>query len=246
MIITTSEFSVLQQKARMRLLRLHYEAQCGHLGGNLSCIDILLYLHFYVMKFGAPNPYDDDIFILSKGHSAGAYYVTLWAMGLMSEEELSTFHKDSGLCGHITAAHSMFGTGSLGHGLSLAVGVAKARQLSGAKGRVFCLLSDGETEEGSTQEALRFSQFFDNLVVVVDGNGLKGFGECVAWEKFRHFNGHNLCGLQNAFNHRRIFFETVKGFGTCYAEKMESHYLPLNEQQYKEACAAIIFEDVAA
>lgn len=219
----------LQKKARLRLLQLHYESKSGHLGGNLSCLDILLYLHHYVMK-------PDDVFILSKGHSAGSLYVVLWTLGKIADDELKTFHKDGTyLCSHITAKHSPFGTGSLGHGLSLAVGMAMAKKIRGESGKVYCLLSDGELDEGSTQEALRTASYTTNLIGMIDMNGWKGFDRSIGQVGG---DGHNFDVLEKEFNDSHPFkvFRTIKGRATHYENMLESHYLPLNAEQYEEAC----------
>jgi transketolase len=120
----------------------------------------------------------EDVFVLSKGHSAGALYVTLWSLGEISDEELSTFDRDgTNLCAHITSKHSIFATGSLGHGLSLGAGYALQKKLNNKSGEVYVLLSDGELQEGSTQEAMNFIEMrkLDNLTMIVDSNGLQGF-----------------------------------------------------------------------
>src|SRR5438874_4680155 len=164
-----------RSRARSRLLQMHYEAGVGHIGGNLSALDILLSLYHDVML-------PDDQFVLSKGHSAGALYVTLWSLGLLSDDDLKTFHKDrTRLPGHPPTRglnDVLFATGSLGHGLSLAAGLALSKQLRGEPGRVFCLTSDGEWNEGSNWEALIFARHhgLTNLTVLVDQNGLQGFG----------------------------------------------------------------------
>src|SRR5262249_14275834 len=146
---------------------------------------------------------EDDNFILSKGHSAGALYVTLWSLGQLSEEDLRLFHKDATrLSGHPPVkgiASISFATGSLGHGLGLAAGMALGKRFRSSPGRVFCLTSDGEWNEGSCWESLIFAahQALDNLVIIVDANGLQGFGTTreVAsldpfGDKFRAFGVH--------------------------------------------------------
>lgn len=161
--------------ARLRLLAMHHRAGVGHLGGNLSCLDALLVLFHEVLG-------RDDHFVLSKGHSAGALYVTLWSKGMLTDTDLDTFHAEgTKLAGHPPARGCPaieFATGSLGHGLSLAAGTALASRFMGATCRVFCLTSDGEWEEGSTWEALLFAVHHGlvSLTVMVDANGLQGLG----------------------------------------------------------------------
>src|ERR1700690_18245 len=154
---------------------MHFESGVGHIGGNLSALDMMLTLHHRVM--GA-----DDDFVLSKGHAAGALYITLWSLGRLSEEQLATFHKDGTKLGGHPVPHGIpgipFAVGSLGHGLGLATGLALGKKLRGRPGRVFCLLSDGEWNEGSTWESLIFlaHRNLREVTLLVDLNGLQGFG----------------------------------------------------------------------
>ena len=149
------DFLNLAKTARIRLLTMHHTARVGHIGGNLSAIDAMLFLHHFLMD---PN----DVFVLSKGHSAGALYVTLWTKGILSDKDLTTFHADnSRLPGHPAPGQLkeiLIATGSLGHGFPMASGIALARKLQNKAGRVFCLCSDGEWQEGSNWEALIFNR----------------------------------------------------------------------------------------
>src|SRR5437773_3562221 len=252
----TGAYEDVVRRARLRLLRMHFESGVGHIGGNLSALDILLCLYHHVL---AP----DDQFVLSKGHAAGALYVTLWSKGVIDDTELQRFHKDgTRLSGHPPAKGVdaiPFATGSLGHGLSLAAGLALAKQLRGEPGRVFCLTSDGEWNEGSNWEALIFArhQELHNLTFIVDHNGLQGFGTTheVAdlfplADKFRAFRvptveieGHDTGELQHALSAQQevpnaIVAETRKGYGVSFMEdRMEWHYLPMTAQQYEQALA---------
>ncbi len=244
----------LRCRAGVRLLQMHYESGVGHIGGNLSCLDLMLALHHNVMTAS-------DQFVLSKGHSAGAYYITLWTLGKLADDDLRQFHKDgTRLSGHPPTTgidDILFATGSLGHGLGLAAGLALAKQLKHEPGRVYCLTSDGEWNEGSCWEALIFAQHhrLDNLTILVDLNGLQGFGttrevadlEPLA-EKFRTFgvrteeiDGHDPEKICRALGPDRcelkmVVARTVKGNGvSCMEGRMDSHYLPLTEAQYREA-----------
>ncbi|WP_445145999.1 transketolase [Dyella sp. Tek66A03] len=239
---------------RERLVRMHYESGVGHIGGNLSAIDALAVL--FNERMGA-----EDHFVLSKGHSAGALYVALWSANRLSDEDLTTFHRDATLlAGHPPANGIdgvLFATGSLGHGLSLAAGTALALQLKRQQGRVFCLMSDGEWQEGSSWEALIFAchQGLANLTVLVDHNRLQGFGTtdevasmAPLWEKLGGFDldlqiiqGHDLDAIrssldQNSQRPRLIVLDTIKGKGVSFMEnRMEWHYLPLDEANYLQA-----------
>jgi transketolase len=245
-------------QAKLRLLKMHYEAGVGHIGGNLSALDIMLCLHHDVMS-------PQDKFVLSKGHAAGALYVTLWSTGQLAEEDLSQFHRDgTRLSGHPPAqslSQVQFGTGSLGHGIGIAAGMALGLRLANRDGRVFCLTSDGEWNEGSSWEALIFAHQnkLSNLTLIVDQNGLQGFGSTrdVAdlhplAGKFRQFNvdtvevdGHNYPILRQALRAqgdrpRAIVANTRKGCGISFMEnRMEWHYLPLTQAQYQQAVEEI-------
>ena len=248
------DLPALIRRAKLRLLQMHYEAKVGHIGGNLSCLDALMALHHAVLG-------PDDLFVLSKGHAAGALYVTLWSKGDLSDEQLKLFHKDGArLSGHPSAAWHpgiRFATGSLGHGLGLAAGTALARKLLGRKGRVYCLMTDGEWQEGSVWESLIFiaHHHLDNLCVLIDGNGLQGFGstEEVASmgdlaSRIRPFgvevlalDGHDPEALVRVLDGpssgpRFLLLKTVKGHGVSFMEgRMEWHYLPLDEALYLAA-----------
>ena len=240
--------------ARKRLLQMHFESGVGHIGGNLSSLDAMMVIfHEYLSG--------EDKFILSKGHSAGALYTTLWSVGRLQDHDLRQFHKDDTLlAGHPPAKgieDIQFATGSLGHGLSLAAGTALAFKLKSNAGRVVCLTSDGEWQEGSTWEALIFASHHKllNLTVMVDHNNLQGFGSTAEiasmsplWERLQGFDvdlhiidGHDADALRAALEAegqrlKVIILRTIKGHGVSFMEhKMEWHYLPLSAEQYKMA-----------
>ena len=249
--------------ARRRLLQMHRESNVGHIGGNLSALDAILYLHTSVMS-------EQDVFVLSKGHAAGALYIALWSIGLIDEAELTTFHKDSTrLAGHpAPKCHSRiaFATGSLGHGLGLAAGVALGKRLRGEPGRVYCLLSDGECQEGSTWEAMLFARHHElaKLTVLIDENGLQGFGstrDVMSLDGLAHriaglgldvveIDGHCADELGDALARdadgpRVIALQTTKGRGISFMEnRLEWHYLPLDEEQYQQAMLELAVQEL--
>lgn len=234
------------------------EAGVGHIGGNLSALDLLMTIHHGLMREG-------DAFVLSKGHAAGGLYVTLWSRGVLSEEDLTSFHRD----GTLLAGHPpprglpgvTFATGSLGHGLPLACGLALARRLRGESTRVWCLTSDGEWDEGSTWEAVIFARQrgLANLTLLVDANGLQGFGTTAdvadlgsLGNKLREFgwevdevDGHDVDAIATAGDRigsapRAIVATTVKGRGVSFMEgRFEWHYLPLTPDLYAQAVREI-------
>lgn len=207
-------------------------------------------LHLAVMT-------EADRFVLSKGHAAGALYIALWAKGLLPEETLATFcGEGTVLPGHPSGAGVpglLFPTGSLGHGPSLAAGLALALRHKKKAGRVFCLCSDGEWQEGSCWEALAFAvrQGLDNLVLLVDQNGWQGFGSTQEVmgvsdlaSRFEAFgadvvsvDGHDPDVLLRAFSNpqsRVVILHTRKGRGLYFEDTLASHYLPLTQAQYEE------------
>jgi transketolase len=243
------------RKARLRLLKMHFESGVGHIGGNLSSLDMMLTLHHRVMD-------SDDHFVLSKGHAAGALYVTLWSLGRLTDEQLATFHRDHTKLGGHPLPHGLadipFAVGSLGHGLGLAAGLALGNKLRGRPGRVFCLLSDGEWNEGSTWESLMFlaHRKLREVVLLVDLNGLQGFGATAdvvnlgslarKLEEFgveaREVDGHDTDAIERVLKARptdrpvALVARTIKGHGVSFMEnKMEWHYLPMTAQQYRTA-----------
>lgn len=243
------------RSARKRLIQMHFESGVGHIGGNLSCLDAMMLIYHEYLSV-------EDRFILSKGHAAGALYITLWSLGRISNDALKTFHQDNTLlAGHPSAQgikDILFATGSLGHGLSLAAGTALGLRLKEQNGMVYCMTSDGEWQEGSTWEALIFAAHHRlcNLTILVDHNHLQGFGSThdiasmsPLTEKIsgfdldiQHINGHDLSAIRFALNQpiydrcRVIILETIKGHGVSFMEnRMEWHYLPLKEDQYSKA-----------
>ena len=233
---------------------MHFESGVGHIGGNLSSIDMLLYLYHHVIS-------RDDVFILSKGHSAGALYTALWSIGRLTDDDLRQFHRNgTRLSGHPPVKkiqEILFATGSLGHGLSLSAGVALGKRFRSEPGRVFCLLSDGEWNEGSTWEALIFSKHhrLESLCLIVDANGLQGFGTTQEVAdlgslagKLQAFglqteeiDGHDIKAISAAFARdtpgpRAIVAHTKKGSGVSFMEnKLEWHYLSMTPEQYRQA-----------
>ncbi len=245
---------------RRTFLRMHFEAQAGHIGTGLSSIDVLTYLYRHWFK---PH----DRFILSKGHGASALYATLYHAGLLSEDIFKTYYKDNTVLPAHPAplAHPniVLATGSLGHGLPVATGIAYAMQKLHAQPdrRIVCLLSDGECNEGSIWEAASFAAHhrLRALTVVVDANGLQGFGRtqdvidmrpmAAKWQAFgfhvQELDGHDFAALDAAFSApsqrpRCLVAHTVKGKGVSFMEnELAWHYLPLKKEQWQAAEAQL-------
>ena len=253
-----SAFAEILGDTKLRMLKMHFEAQVGHLGSNLSCIDALMTIYHHTLK-------DKDQFILSKGHSAGALYCTLWSLGKISEETLNTFAQDgTSIPGHPSGSNIpglLFPTGSLGHGLSLSAGLALSKKFKNEPGLVFCLCSDGEFQEGSTWEGVIFSAHnkLDNLIVMIDQNRLQGFGttqETVSFDDLtsrlksfdaavQNVDGHCpeeiLLSLSKTKKNKLniIILNTIKGKGLHNENELECHYLPINKAEYLQAVKTI-------
>jgi transketolase len=249
----------LVRRAKLRLLQMHFEAGVGHIGGNLSCLEILLTLYHRLLT-------SDDAFLLSKGHAAGAWYVALWSAGHLTDDQLRTFHQDDTLLsGHPPPQgipQITFATGSLGHGLGLAAGSALAKRFKSEPGHVYCLTSDGEWNEGSCWESLLFIHHhrLDNLTIIVDANGLQGFGttdEVAGLEplarklaafglEVQEVAGHDPAALAAALapkpgrGPRVVLGHTHKGNGVSFmTDRLEWHYLPMTRDQYQVAVEEI-------
>ena len=251
---------------RKNILDMIYEASSGHPGGALSITDILTYLYFDEINVDINNPKSEnrDRVILSKGHASAALYSTLAEKGFFSKEELKGFRKiNSFLQGH-PDMNKIPGvdmtTGSLGQGLSAANGMALAGKLDQKDYRVYCILGDGEIEEGQVWEAAMTSSHYklDNLCVIVDNNNLqidgtidKVMNSYPIDEKFKAFNfnvinidGHDFREIRNAFEKAKstkgkptaIIAKTIKGKGISFMENECSwHGKAPNEDEYKKA-----------
>lgn len=251
---------------RIEIIEQVYNANSGHPGGSLSCADILAVLYFNQMNIDSENPNAKgrDRFVLSKGHCAPALYATFARKGYFDKELLKGFRKvESNLQGHPDMKKVPgvdMSTGSLGQGLSAAVGMAIGSKMEHEGYRVYCLLGDGELEEGQVWEAAMSASKnkLDNLCAIVDYNTLQidGNVEEVAGlidikEKFESFgfnvievNGHDIEALIHAFNsakHQKdmpsvIIARTIKGKGVSFMEgKAEWHGKAPNQEQYEEA-----------
>jgi len=222
----------LNQKSkeiRLKTIEYHKKHNTPHLGCDLSSVEIMTTLHYSCMK-------EDDIFILSKGHASGIYYIILNDKGYISDEKMGKLEEHPTLnkkCGiHAT-------TGSLGHGLSIGAGMAIADK----KNKVFVLMGDGECDEGQVWEAARSASelSLSNLICIVDCNGFQGLKstnndnlggkfEAFGWE-VKKCDGHNCCSLLDTLNFGNkqplvILASTIKGKGIPDIEnKLKSHYV---------------------
>lgn len=247
------------------VLGLYKKANAGHIGSSLSCLDLAVYLFFEQMQ-------PEDKFILSKGHAAACLYTVLAKSGRIDPALLDSYYVDGTHlaahppCGAEKVPGITFGTGSLGHGLSLATGLAYSNRYTKKDFQVYCIVSDGDCNEGSTWEAVLFAaqHRVKNLTMIVDLNGLQGFGfakdvisldsledklKAFHFETFTINNGNDMTEVDQVFKKagrsesdqpKCIIAHTTKGSGVSYMEnKLEWHYLPMTDDDYAVALKEI-------
>lgn len=262
---TVQQLEQVARELRVDILKMLHRSQSGHTGGSLSAIDIMTCLFFHRMKHDAARPdwSERDRFVLSKGHAAPALYACLARAGYFPKEDLGTLRQlGSHLQGHPDMRKTPgveVCTGSLGQGLSQAVGLALANRIAGRKSRVYALLGDGELQEGQIWEAVMSAGHYklDNLCIVVDCNGLQidGFTEDVmnvgpVAAKFAAFNlhvieteGHDIAALDQAFAAAEtsdrpavIVARTVKGKGvSLFENKARYHGVAPSDEELQVA-----------
>ena len=255
----------LATRTREHCLRMTHRGKSGHVGSMLSMAEILAVLYTRVLRVDPQNPDwpDRDRFVLSKGHGGGAVYAVLGELGFFPKDWFEGYYRDAGrLMGHIS--HHVpgveFSTGSLGHGLPVAVGMALAARRVQKTHRIICLMSDGDCDEGSTWEALLFAaqHRLDNLTVIVDYNKVQALGfthDVLDLEPFarkladchwavKEVDGHDVVALDRAL--AKLPFEpgrpswlichTVKGKGVSFMENtVACHYGSVDDQQLAQA-----------
>jgi transketolase len=245
----------LARAIRMHCVRMTGRANASHVGSALSTADLIAVLYGKFLRFDPERPEwpDRDRFILSKGHACTSLYAVLAEMGYLPVAELETFLQNgSRLAGHVTHKDMPgveVSTGSLGHGLPISTGMALAAKRDGATHRIYCMISDGECDEGSTWEAALFAPHhkLDNLVVIIDYNKIQSFGRvedvidlrplAQKWQAFgwatREIDGHDLGVIEHTFGEvpfqagrpSCVVAHTVKGKGVGFMEdKLLWHY----------------------
>ena len=268
--MTNKALALAAARARRLGMEMVFRAGSGHIGGSLSSADILTELYFEQMHIDPAEPHAPwrDRFVMSKGHCTPALYSVLSLRGYFPQEELELFRSIAGhMSGHPDMRHVPgvdMSTGSLGQGISAAVGMALAGQLDRAGYRVYALLGDGEVEEGEVWEAAMCAAKYrlDNLCAIVDVNGLQIDGRTADVmpsepldEKFAAFNwhvvkadGHNFDSLRAAFEEARAFSgapsvilaRTVKGKSVSFMENDPGwHGKAPNAEQYERAMAEL-------
>lgn len=267
---TADALTATARQIRGRIVRMSHAAAAAHLGSALSCVDILVAAYWGALKIDPEKPDDPDRdrFIFSKGHASAALYATLAARGFFPPEWLATYGQNGsrlpeqmspGCTPGVEAA-----TGSLGHGLSLGLGMAVAARIQNRSYRVWVLMSDGECNEGSVWEAAMFAsaQALDNVTVMIDYNGWQATGrsdEIMAlhplkekWVSFgfavHQVDGHDLTVLPKTLGESTrtlgrpscIIAETVKGKGVSFMEDDNNwHYRVPSDEELRAALAEL-------
>ena len=260
------EIKKLSQKIRIQTLKMTNKGMSSHIGSVFSIADIISVLYGRVLHYDPKNPKIStrDRFILSKGHAGAAVYAALSESGFFPKSDLSTYYQNgSNLSGHVSHKNVPgveVSTGSLGHGLSLASGMALAAKLENLKHKVFVLMSDGECDEGSTWEALMFASHHNlkNLIAIIDRNNLQSILStedtlqlepfAKKWEAFNWIvkvvDGHNHDEITKALQHRDnseekptvIIANTIKGKGVSFMEdSVLWHYRSAQNDEFKAA-----------
>lgn len=254
---------------RLKMLKMIKEAGSGHLGSDLSCVEILVSLYHHVLNVDPKNPQapDRDRYIQSKGHAAEVMWTVLADRGFFPEEELKTFYQyNSRLIGHPNNEVSgvEMNTGSLGHGLAISVGIALAAKKDHKAYQTYTLLGDGELAEGSVWEAAMAASHFklDNLTGIIDYNRLQISGnvsevmntaplkekwEAFGWSVIEVRDGNNIDLLIDAFDSphepgkpKMIIAYTVKGKGISFAENQANwHHRVPSDEEYIKAVAEL-------
>ena len=261
-----TQLKLTAAKARLLAVEMVHDAASGHPGGSLSCMDVLTDLYFSQMRVDPKNPHDPDRdrFVMSKGHCSPALYPILALRGFFPVENLKMFRRiDGHMSGHVEMHYNPgvdMSTGSLGQGISVAVGMALAGKVAGKNYRVYSILGDGEVAEGQVWEAMMAANKYhlDNLCACVDVNGLQIDGETKDVmptepldKKFESFgwhvikiDGHDFDQIESAFAAFRactgkptaILMHTTKGKGVSYMENsVDWHGKAPNDAEYEVA-----------
>ena len=274
MTLNNTDLKRMASQVRRDILRMVYECQSGHPGGSLGCADYLTALYFKIMKHDPSFNMDgigEDLFFLSNGHISPVFYSVLARSGYFEIEELKTFRKlNSRVQGHPTTHEGLPGiriaSGSLGQGMSVAIGAALAKKMNKDHALVFSLHGDGELQEGQNWEAAMFAPFnkVDNLISAIDVNGQqidgptdKVLGLLDLHEKFSafgwdvmHADGNDMDGIVEALEHAKtrtgkgkpvmILMKTVMGQGVDFMEGSHKwHGTAPSEKQLKEALSQL-------
>lgn len=261
----TKELQNIAQDIRRTIIEVACKSQCPHVGSALSCVDILTVLYFTVLNL---EPWDQrDIFILSKGHASLAFCCTLASRGIIDKNFLKGYFVNDGtLPAHLdrfTARGIEVSSGALGHGFNIGLGIAFGFKRKNQHRKVYVIIGDGESQEGSIWEGAIFAPKLglDNFAAIMDYNNLQGYGRArrlcnfepvrAKWESFGWYvaevNGHDITELNDALNEKStgkpkmIIAHTTKGKGVSFMEdKLEWHYYMVTDEHRKRALEELV------
>lgn len=262
-----ANLTTVTKNIRRSILQMNHRANASHSGSALSIVELLTVLYFKYLKVDHKDPTNDtrDRFILSKGHASSALYATLSEKGFFPKSYLDNFYIDNGILpGHVdkdAAPGLESAAGSLGHGLSIGVGMAIAAKYKKSKSRTVILISDGELNEGSIWESILLAPHLklSNLTAIIDYNKIQSFGitnEVVNLEPLNQkltafnwhvieINGHNMKEIESALKlktdkPKMIIAHTIKGKGVSFMEnKLEWHYRSPNDELLQQALSEL-------
>lgn len=264
-VVDTDSFNGITTSLRLSILEMAHRSGSPHVGSCMSCVDVLAYLYFEELALRPAEPDWEwrDFFLLSKGHAAMALYAVLSERGVIDKTLLDGYMLDGGtLPAHLdrfVAPGIEISAGALGHGLPMGLGMAQGLKLRGKKNRVFVLMGDGESQEGSVWEAAMMAPTLclDNLVAIIDHNNLQGYGRpCEIMhfnpiaEKWRAFgwhaveaDGHDFAQLAATFTEARsshrptvVILKTIKGKGISFMEdELKWHYFVVTDERLAAA-----------
>lgn len=265
-----NKLNQISNEARKLIIEVACRSKTAHVGSALSCVDLLVSVYFNGLNIDIKKWGDRDIFVLSKGHAALALYVVLTLKGIMDKKTLMDYFQDNGtLPGHLDRfSHKGIevSAGALGHGFNIGIGMAYGYKMRKDKRRVFCLIGDGESEEGSIWEGAIFASrlCIDNFTAILDYNNLQGYGrprdlcyfepvedkwKAFGWTVYK-VDGHDFSEIKSAFERpnkgrpKIIIADTTKGKGISFMEnEMKWHYFivtdELREKAIQELCRCV-------
>lgn len=263
------KLSQIATEVRNLIIEVACKSKSPHVGSSLSCVDLLVSLYFHELRMDRKNWRNRDIFILSKAHAALSLYAVLATRGIITKKTLEGYYQNNGtLPAHLdrfSAKGIEISAGALGHGFNMALGMAYGYKLKKDKRKVYVLIGDGESQEGSIWEGALFASKLgvDNLTAILDYNNLQGYGrpteichfepvigkwKAFGWETCK-INGHKFNEIISAFKNSNnngkpkiIIAETIKGKGVHFMEnEMKWHYFvvtdELREKAVQELCS---------
>ena len=260
----------LAKEARRLIIEVAWRSKSAHVGSSLSCVDLLVALYFYELNINEKDWSNRDIFVLSKAHAAMALYAILTMKGIISRETFMGYLQNDGtLPGHLdrfTSKGIEVSAGSLGHGFNMALGMAYGYKMRRDKRKIYTLIGDGESQEGSIWEGALFGSKLGlgNITAIMDYNNLQGYGRArelcsfepikSKWEAFGwhviEINGHDIGAIRQAFSEgtdgkpKMIIAHTTKGKGVSFMEdQLVWHYYIVTDEHKKKALLELRSEE---